>query len=77
MSPPRENGEAALGGAATREVNLALNNGVRPTRSQIDMWTRHAQWIAGQFSASGEWKHFRALLRHVIGMRTRMTGGMS
>jgi hypothetical protein len=38
-------------------------------------WTREVRRIAGLFSATGDWKHFRVLILHVWGMALRYRQG--
>jgi hypothetical protein len=46
----------------------------RPNAQAVAMWHREARSLTGEFSRTGHWKYFRALLAHVIGMRERMMG---
>ena len=87
MSPPRKC-EGPLSGGPTRKVNLnlAFNIGAdlviaqakrRRCERLLRSWTRHAQWLAGQFAETGDWRAFKALLRHVIAMRQRLRGDLA
>jgi hypothetical protein len=77
MSPPPENERARLATVGHAQFdNLVPDNGIAPVPAQEResiqvVWTREARRLAGQFSLTGDWRHFRALVRHVAGMALR------
>jgi hypothetical protein len=87
MPPPRKR-VGPLRSETTRKVNLnlAFNIGADPAIAQAKRrrrerlfrsWTHHAQWLAGQFAETGDWRAFKALLRHVMAARQRLRGDLA
>ena len=84
--PPNDNGRSLAGrshmlyhlpldsaaGRIPAQV-LSAQPGVGRTAAQLcARWTTEARRLAGLFAATGNWKHFFALLRHVAGMCWRL-----
>jgi hypothetical protein len=70
--PPNKRGRLATVGHAQFN-NLVPDNGAKIAPAQDResvqiVWTREARRLAGEFSLTGDWKHFTALVRHVAGM---------
>ena len=87
MPPPLENDEAPRASgprqifyqlprksAVSRAPAQVLTQpGVGLTAAQLcATWTTEARRLAGLFAATGNWKHFFALVRHVAGMCWRL-----
>jgi hypothetical protein len=73
--PPDERGPCNR--ASAQFNNLVSDNGAAGAFSQEResmqiVWTREARRLSAEFSATGDWKHFNALVRHVAGMSWRM-----
>jgi hypothetical protein len=56
---------------------LLREKALKQRRELIALQTRHARWLAGEFSRTGNWRHFKTLLAHVIAMRQRMRGDVA
>jgi hypothetical protein len=54
---------------------LARDKLIERQRKQIETWTYHARQLAAEFADSGDWRHCRALLVHVLGMKQRLQEG--
>jgi len=56
---------------------LLREKALKRRRELLLMWTREARRLAGEFSRTGQWRYFRALLRHVIGRQKRLNGDLA
>jgi hypothetical protein len=88
--PPPPNGErppAVKRAGASQTLKLTADNTPKPgslvrqasqlTPEQRFAWMTEARRLARAFADTGEWRHFRALLAHVIGWQQRMTGDLA
>ena len=75
--PPDEKKSGQWSAGRTQEVELRPNSAALPAAAQaadriLLKWTREARRMAGEFSLTGDWRHFTALVRHVAAMSWRV-----
>jgi hypothetical protein len=70
MPPPEKESARSLAGRAQSASEWSANSDALPAITQV--WTTEARRLAGEFSLTGDWRHFTALVRHVAGMSWRM-----
>jgi hypothetical protein len=64
-SPPKERGGCYT--APNSNGDAAYHS-----HAIAQIWTNEARRLAGEFSVTGDWRHFRALIRHLAGMCLRL-----
>jgi hypothetical protein len=69
FDPPAKNGNADV---LDRRIQSNESSPNSATVGEIAQWTREARRLACEFSLTGDWRHFAALVRHVAGMSWRM-----
>ena len=70
--PPPPNERARLATVGHAQTNhLSPTAAYQASESVQVVCTRESRRLAGQFSLTGDWRHFNALLRHVAGMVLR------